>query len=483
MEVEECSDALETPIKHFRELTLHSPPQNTIRYPSMSDMDTRPEDLAPSMAQKGYSQTLSSAVLRELDSRAQEILSKFSDSAIPDLAGPKLRYSAAHRPLFQKMESISAHYAAQRSKKTMEEIPLSATKKRRTLNGPEEFFALQDPSPTRRKQASPDRGAPHVTRVPTNTAATAWAASTLRGKPAPRAGSGPLVPVRLAPVAGSQDGMESDAGRLSPVRPEGLLRTGSPVRTLNPSPLRLNRISPSKGFMNLNKILLEGPSLDEAPLSSPVVQRTTESEGTVLAGSAAGSHSSEGFAKPNAPARFRPSSLQLAGVRPLASGKSELRQNPSNSSLLSLLTLRPEHRLPSEVGLSRPATARSSLQTPKTHGIIPSSKSLATLGHKPTWAAPKTVSRTIQPSSSFQKPALPKLTSTKSFGTEQPKPSASGRPHVTVPKPFSLYNKPTISLSQKSFDAAAHQAPNDLFLLSASQRSINRFQRFKSRFS
>ncbi|KAF8002729.1 hypothetical protein HF325_003694 [Metschnikowia pulcherrima] len=276
---------LNTPIKKIRNLTLHSPGLvSPVRYPSMSDFPMGHDSINESMLEKGFSQTLSSAVLDELDNRAKEISSNVSitNSAAKSLLTNTKRYSGIHRPLFSKMESISSHYAASRqTEQTDQDISSSATKKRRTLNGPEEiFFATQDdPSPTRRKiHISPGKNGERL-----------------------------AIPLRQTAKHLSNDLF---AGRLQPLQLNVPLKAVSPVKEapaspemsnalLCSSPLKTPGISPSKGSMNLHGLLLDDSK----------------------------------FAKPEGPVRIRQSSLQMAGVKPSMGGIPSLLRKTSNNDL------------------------------------------------------------------------------------------------------------------------------------------------------
>lgn len=523
MEFEGPPSVLSTPIRKIRNLTLNSPstsplqkllnksPQSSVRYPSMSDLPSDP--IFSSMVDKGYSQTISNTVLRELDSRANEISTKLAPKP---LANKKKRYSGVHRPLFAKMESISAHYAAARTSTgplPQKDYIGSATKKRRTLNGPEEIFgALGDDneSPVRHRE-DPYTNDMDIDMEKPTLAPVSHLAPKLTPQLAPK-----LTPVsKLSPVS-----------KLAPASPfltnipqNGSSRlTSSPVRSFSTSPTRPTGISPSKGSMNLNGLLNDDSV----------------------------------FAKPAPSQKMRQSSLQMAGVMPSPQKESSipvLQRGPSIPSLLSRSSIpslqrklsipslqkKPSiptlQKKPSVSALQKPAL---SLQKPSTLQKKPSVPSLQKKPsipslHKPTAPLQKKPSiPTLQSKpSSFKKPAgplhhasvssIPNTNSSQSLrsvsshralsttnhgkdsltyastplnlrshfssSTLHKKPSnTSLRSNVTIPQPFSLYDKPTLSSSQKSLQSLTSTRTLE-DMRSASQRSLNRFQRFKNRFS
>lgn len=480
-----------------------------IRYPSMSDISVKPvplEEISQNMIERGYSRTLSTKVLRELDTRASEISRQIStnDASVIRPSGAKLkRYSQFHKPIFQKMESISSHYAASRNgsqTSQSKELLSSATKKRRTLNGPEEIFALENDneSPTRRKEtAPPQRNTPFMGAVPT-LAADLSKPTPLLSSPYRDLEASPFIPV------------------VSQV---------SPTRTLDPasqssSPTKFTRISPSKGSMNLNKLLLDDFE----------------------------------FAKPAGPVKLRQSSLQMAGVAPTTGLKGipqllkktsipSLQKKPSLSSFQSN-TSHSLSKKPSAGNLLRDTTTNST-----THRTLYQTRSESTstfkersehsrihvdlelslkkkqsfsllnhkdvagflakagiplLNKKPLLTTLNRGSRQVAPSqnssqtsttrhvynhvpnSSSQRSSIsqygklldPTLTSSLSSLT-----ILSIRSNITVPKPFSLYNKPTISSSQKSFGAMQSSASLRSLALTINARPTNKHLSIKSSFS
>lgn len=523
---------LATPIKKIRELSIHSPEDGNsapsfgffssanrnnskefinrqdslslsrqesmspVRYPSMSDFTVKPvplEQISQSMLDRGYSRTLSNKVLRELDNRANEISRQVSTdqstATRPSSANLK-RYSHFHKPLYKKMEGVSSQYATARtgSHNKSNDLLSSASKKRRTLNGPEEIFAAEkeNESPTRRKESknngTPTLSTPFMGAVPTLSADTSSKPTPLMSSPYRDLDASPYI---------------SSASQISP------------TRTLDPgsqssSPTKFTRISPSKGSLNLNKL----------------IQDDFE------------------FAKPAGPVKVRQSSLQMAGVVPSTglNGIPSLQKKPSTSSLQkksSMSSLRSSsssklEKKPSIGNLQRGSLtclqSKSSISTSfgcadsksrtdinKAHtDHTPSlqKKTLSSLLHSRSNAVPKVASpmlnkKTLQnglnrvgqnlpagqdslnssssrhiynnmPSSSSQRTSMSQYTRLLDPSMSQSSSSQSIlsiRSNVTPSKPFSLYYKPTVSSSQKSFGAMHSSASLRSLALSLNLRN------------
>lgn len=543
MELEGPPSVLSTPIRKIRNLNLNSPstsplqnlraksPLSSVRYPSLSDLPSDP--IFSSMVDRGYSQTISNTVLRELDSRANEISSK----VVPKpLTNKKKRYSGVHRPLFAKMESISAHYAASRSASGLlphKDYMGSATKKRRTLNGPEEIFgalARENDSPVRLKADSGPPDQEMELDKPFLEPASLLAAS--------------LTP-HLAPV--SKLSPESKLASASPFlsnkhgsNPYQL--NSSPVRSSSTSPTRSNKISPSKGSMNLNGLLndntvfakpappqkIRQSSLQMAGVVSsphkessiPVIQRGVP--GTSFLSRSSIPSLQKKLSIPSLQKKQSSLSLQKSSSIPALQKKPSipsLHKKPSIPALQkkpSVSTLPkpsgPLHKSVLQKKLSLASLTKNSTnsymapthqpsQTLQKKPSIPSiqsasfKKPLGPLHHVPAKSIPSTQSpQSIRTASSLSTvnsskepsvyastaPGLLPHFSPSSYLEKQT--SASHRPNVTIPKPFSLYERPTLSSSQKSLQSLSSTRTLE-DMRSASQRSLNRFQRFKNRFS
>lgn len=521
---------LTTPIKKIRELSLHSPDDDNsapsfgyfssasrnntkeynlkpdslsfgrqesispVRYPSMSDFTVKPvplEQISQSMLDRGYSRTLSNKVLRELDIRANEITRQHStgQGATTRPSSAKLkRFSQFQKPAFKKMDGISSEYAATRtgSNSQSNELLSSASKKRRTLNGPEEIFAVEkeNESPTRRKESkngTSTLSTPFLGAVPTLSADSSSKVTPLMSSPYRDIDASPYV------FSASQV---------------------SPTRTLDPgsqssSPTKFTRISPSKGSMNLNKLLLDDFE----------------------------------FAKPAGPVKIRQSSLQMAGVVPSTglNGIPSLQKKPSTSSLKtksSMSSLQSSTsfklqnkssignlQLGSHVNLqsrssnsfgsaSNTKSKTESFRTHIEHTPSLQKKPLTSLllnrsNVGPKVASPMLNKKTLQTglsrfgqnlplaqtssSSSSTRHIynnLPSSNSQRTFASHNSRlldpsmvqsPSSQSvlsiRSNVTAPKPFSLYYKPTVSSSQKSFGAMQSSASLRSLALSLNLRN------------
>ena len=107
------SDSMNTPIKKIQELSIASP------------------NIKQIMVDKGYSNSISDKVLNEINYKLQEIPSSPVHDGSPE---PQDQFSKMHNLDFSKMESIMNHY----SMKRMNNYNNNSTKKRRTLTGIEE---------------------------------------------------------------------------------------------------------------------------------------------------------------------------------------------------------------------------------------------------------------------------------------------------------------------------------------------------------
>lgn len=519
MEFEGPPSVLSTPIRKIRNLTLNSPstsplqsllqrsPQSSsIKYPSMTDLPADP--IFSTMVDKGYSKTISNTVLRELDSRANEISSKIATKPLVKL---KKRYSGVHRPLFAKMESISAHYAAARTATTLlpqKDYVGSATKKRRTLNGPEEIFGAlgcDSESPVRRRDPA-DAGDMEVDLE----RPVLMPNSMPKLAPEPR-----LSPSKLSPISRESRLPAPSASPFSSSMPHGHSSRleSSPVLS-GTSPTRPNSISPSKGSMNLNGLLN-----DDSAFAKPAVPHKMRQSSLQMAGVVPSPQKEHCFQRgssiPSLLSRSSVSSLQKPSLQKKPSIPSlqkkpsipSLQKKPSIPSLQkkpSIPTLQKKPSIPSlqKNAFTPPLHKATPVLEKKTSISTPQSKSASF--KKPSGPLHNVSVSTIPPThSSHSLRSVSSQRSTASLRKENPIPSSNSqdlrpsfssrtlnkqpsssslRSNVTVPKPFSLYDKPTLSSSQKSLNSeASSRALEDM--RSASQRSLNRFQRFKNRFS
>ncbi|CAI5759932.1 unnamed protein product [Candida verbasci] len=209
------------------------------------------------------------------------------------------------------------------------------------------------------------------------------------------------------------------------------------------SPIR--KISPSKGSINLNSMLRQTTST-----GSPNKEKQR----------------SDKFIKPYPPSnKFRKSSLELAGVQshqlqkkssiPQLQRKSsipQLQKKPSIPQLQkkpSIPQLQKKSSI-SQLNQQQQPQLRKKSSIPTFNKIAPNSSKLSTskslISKSPTTSS----MNTINVNSKI-------LQNTTNIPNQIPKSKS-----VTIPQPFSLYNKPTISSSQKS---------------------LNKFHKFKEKFS
>lgn len=449
--------SMNTPIKRIRNLTLHSPPSRTHHhsenkhsrsnsnsnsngqslYPNMDDIQTSPT--LSTMLQKGYSQRLTNNVLSELNSRAEEISqlmgsplrsndqqqqqslfnSNTSGSTNQVMNRRNKRYSGIHFNKFKQMESINQHYsvhtktpspqktnyassasshtrsssrdAFQNNNHVLEE---SASKRRRTLNGNDEIIAI------------------------------------------------PILQKKETTIK----------------------------ETYSSSPIR--KISPSKGSRNLNSML----------------RQTTET----------GSPNKDEFVKPYPPSfKLRQSSLEMAGVlQPLQQRQQQQQLSkfvkpmvPSlqNKSSIPTLNKKPSiptlNKKPSIPTLNKKPSLpslqkNSSIPTLNRKSSIPTLQkktSMSTLNRSYTTplSPPESIASLPQFDTSTNKniPHLSRVSPSRSISTSSSARSINSHvlynstnlnntthiaipksKSVTIPQPFSLYNKPTVSSSQKSLN-------------------------------
>ncbi|KAK6200049.1 uncharacterized protein RJT21DRAFT_5168 [Scheffersomyces amazonensis] len=502
--------SLNTPIKRIKNLTLNSPfespqhLQSSPIYPNLDDIMVSPSqqqrntnngyntNVNSIMTNKGYSQKLTNNVLSELNMRANQLSSMITSPTSESINAVKLsvtrrsnskkykRYSGIHRGLQNTMESISSHYSVaakghrsisgssmtdKSPNKSPTSTPMdtnsneeleSSTKRRRTLNGPDEVarfvptFKLAHPDSTNEINHKPSKS------------------STLN--------------------------MTNNSNLTQPISSSNNLNSTTSTSN-NSSPLR--KISPSKKFMNLNALLSDNGSDVSLTQSNPT-------EIDMLNGSP----NKDKFLKPYPPSnKLRPSALELAGVIP--SSHSQTNIHPTLNKKSSIPQLQKKHSIPNLNPNTIPSlNKKSSIPQLQKKSSIPQLQkkpsipqlqkkpSIPQLQKKPSIPTfsnhSKLVSSTSSSNMKHTQPSLssykiptsrssintssPKILtkSTKANEDHQFKTSRSFNGKVTIPQPFSLYDKPTVSSSQKSL----YSKPT----ISSSQKSISKFERFKQQF-
>lgn len=391
--------SLSTPIKKIKGLSLGSP-----LYPSLNEF--QPNNMAQEMVNRGYSQTLTNNVLEELNARANEVSQNVNlspSNRIPTSSASRRnkRYLGIHRAKFKKMESIANHYSV----KTIDADPngnMNDVGKRNLAN-------MNIINKKRR----------------------------------------------------TSTGME-EILKLSPVKC-AVPQKSSPIKeTPQSSPIR--RISPSKKSMNLNKLLNEGDNKRSTSLQmAGVSPAKTQSVRTIpkLTKPVPANNDNNG------------SPRMKSSIPKLNSTKFNSREDKENEAI-SKFSFSKSQKFSTLDNRRKPSTVISN----KHNGELSNKLSIPSLSHKlsiPKLAHKLSISSLTHKLSipSLNHSSLQPLTKSKSAyddsirlvpSQKKPVPDSNGQQpkRYTIPKPFSLYNKPTISSSQKS---------------------LNKFQRFKDKFN
>lgn len=407
--------SLSTPIKKIKGLSLGSP-----LYPSLNDFQL--DNMANQMVNRGYSQTLTSNVLEELNARANELspnicLSPSNNVSTTSASRRNKRYSGIHRAKFNKMESISNHYSVKNrdadsninrndvGKRNLANMDI-INKKRRTLTGMEQTLKLSPVKYTVPQNSSPIKESPQ---------------------------SSPIK--KISP---SKKSMNLNK----------LLNEGEGKRSTS---LGMAGVSPTRTLSVLSIPKLAKPSLIPKDSHNSASPRIKHSIPKLHATKFTNQENKE-----NAPIPRSPSSKSQK-----MTFNTTLQNTPALSNKQQIPALSHKLSIPSlSQKLSIPKLSHK-LSIPKLSHKL----SIPSLSHKQSSSTfqkpPKPLSKS---KSSYhdsiklipiqEKQAFPKSNSTN-LSDQQPK-------RYTIPKPFSLYNKPTISSSQKS---------------------LNKFQRFKDKFN
>lgn len=407
--------SLSTPIKKIKGLSLGSP-----LYPSLNDFQL--ENMANQMVNRGYSQTLTNNVLEELNARANELspnicLSPSNNISTTSASRRNKRYSGIHRAKFNKMESISNHYSVKNrdadsniNKNDMGKRNLAnmdiINKKRRTLTGMEETLKLSPIKYTVPQKSSPIKETPQ---------------------------SSPIKKISPSKKSMNLNKLlnEGESKRSTSLRMAGV----SPTRTLSvlSIPKLTKPTSSTKDFHNLS------PQIKHSIPKLHTTKFTNQEN------------------KENAPIPRSPSSKSQR----LSSFNTHLQSHQPSLSSKTIPTLSHKSSIPKLSHKLSIPTLSHKLSIPKlSHKLsIPSfsNKHPSSTFQRPPKPLSKSKSSyhdSIKLIPTEEKQAFPKSNSSN-LNDQQPK-------RYTIPKPFSLYNKPTISSSQKS---------------------LNKFQRFKDKFN
>lgn len=528
--------SLNTPIKKIRNLNLNSSPVNYDihedrqddhqyhhQYPSYllqgthSSFPTQPQastklypslDLQKSptessMLNKGYSHKLTNNVLSELHMRAQQITTgqnggdNIKSSNTSPLYGMddqvsqrrNKRYSGVHMSKFKQMESISHHYSVHNRNKTPSPQKLqpedgtdatnsngtieSASKRRRTLNGNNEIMAIpvlhkqQNRQPlnlTENRKISPNKISPSKASYNLN---SILRQTTDTGSPNKEIWTQP--PPKVPQLK---------------KRPSSLEMAG----VINSSPTRYNET----GSGALKSLMLQMDKPTSNNNVSSLLKEPSKLNGSVQQHD--NSHnfpnrpgSSRSFVKPSPPRQQL--SLHKKSLIPQLQKKSSIHQLPKKPLIPQL-----------QKKTSIPQLQKKSL-IPQFHHNDQSNRNATTSSMKTAMKPPTSINlhhqnQTLQLSTKHlnevsTQPFISRMSPSKSFSSFKPHTLQGGNAvlnknqsqsnihggqrvdtskattlpkskSITIPQPFSLYDKPTISSSQKS---------------------LNKYQRFKEKFN
>lgn len=478
---------LSTPIKKIKNLRLDSPGATSPIYPKLDEIYS-PSHIMDSMIDKGYSQRLTNTVLNELNMRANEIskLIKSPTSQEPcnnATIRRNKRYSGIHRSRFNNMESISSHYAAKRSsngkdpqntkhdsikvldtllkrsENVIEKKPTendlgkrdayldisSVTKRRKTLNGPEEVLNLNpfkpavpnQPLSSPIKKLSPSKKSFNLNKL-------------LK--------EGDDNGVFLKPVAPSKKLRTSSlelAGVKLPQRDIQSRENPSPILSKKQYTPEIHKQSSIPQLQKKSSIpqLQKKPSVSQLQTKNPSSQQQSFSSTNQL------------YKKSSIPQLLKKPSIPQLQKK---SSIPQLQKKPSISNLQKKQSISNLQNKTSDLFTKKDATrndhSNENFRTSSSHAMDIDED------YQNVFREPSRRQLLLQFSSKSNQ-AFPKFGSSKSIsglksnteklGTQIPLSTSHKFTNVTIPEPFSLYNKPTISSSQKS---------------------LNRFQKFKEKF-
>lgn len=435
--------SMSTPIKKIKGLTLASP-----IYPNMNDF--QPQNIANQMVNKGYSQKLTNNVLEELNSRASDItlhmrLSPSNGTPITSASRRNKRYSGIHRAKFNKMESISNHYSVMSrdidavgtrnddGKMQMRNVD-TINKKRRTLNGKEDILKPSPVKYTVPPTTSPDKQTPQ---------------------------SSPLK--RISPSKKSMnlnkllnDGEEK---RMNSLQTAGVGHMRPQIGLAIPKLSKKSSISSMNNQSSTPRRSVL-PELQSSPYAKYDNEENKENRPILRSPSTKSQMTAynkpNAFQKPHVPYRNNTTSLSNKLNIPPLSHKLSIpslseKPKPSLSHKLSIPSLSQKLSIPSlSHKLSIPSLSHNStMSLSRKLKVVPLDK--------PTSQVPKSKSAYNDSIRMIPKQEKQPMHKSTSFFSRELQPKK-----YTIPQPFSLYNKPTVSSSQKS---------------------LNKFQRFKDKFN
>lgn len=420
------SDSMNTPIKKIQELSIASP------------------NIKQIMVDKGYSNSISDKVLNEINYKLQEIPSSPVHDGSPE---PQDQFSKMHNLDFSKMESIMNHY----SMKRMNNYNNNSTKKRRTLTGIEETNS----SPLKGK-ISPSKKSMNLNELLHNTNPPSAIHSNDRKFSFPRSktpspyknntfAQRPKLPTLQSKSSIPRLQKKSSATNLTP---------GSPLEK-KPSSSHLNRSLEKKpSSSHLNRSLEKKPSTSHLDTQSSLNKKVTNPQKPVPR---LQSKSSIPLLDKQNPLQKKPSIPQLqkkSSIPQLQKKPSipQLQKKPSIPQLNKEISSNQLQKKPSIPQFNNPQLQKKSSipQLQKKSSIPQLQKKPSTSQIQAPTFAPQIQSETSTPQ--FE----------KQYFTSQAKLSTKPEFKEPYPKREPTFNKPTVSSSQKSLD---------------------KFMRFKTRFS
>ncbi|EGW32042.1 uncharacterized protein SPAPADRAFT_152410 [Spathaspora passalidarum NRRL Y-27907] len=426
--------SMNTPTKKIRELTLASPPPDYLNSPTSS--------IATCMVNKGYSHKLTNNVLSELNDRANEISmminsppesrSSEGSSGSSSSGNRSKRFSIIHRSRFNQMESISQHYSVHDS---------SSNKRRRTLNGKDEIVAI----PILTNKEDEDQRKDSIRKIsPVKMSSTKISPSKSPNKISPSKISPSKRSMNLHAQLNEKSIQVSDSG--SPSKREFIRPTGVPktrIGSLELSGVKSLQRKSSIPQLQDTHTLSKKPSIPQLQKKPSIPQLQKKPSIPQLQKKPSIPQLQK---KPSIPQLQKKPSIPNLNKKP---STSQLYHSPSLASRVSSTTT-------ASTTTTVTATTTTNLMPPPPPPPPPHSYT-----HSPSH---KTISRKSSIPQLQKIPNLSRISPSKSLNhnvlhnsTNIPKSRS-----VTIPEPFSLYDKPTISSSQKS---------------------LNKFQRFKEKFS
>lgn len=437
------SDSMNTPIKKIQELSIASP------------------NIKQIMVDKGYSNSISDKVLNEINYKLQEIPSSPVHDGSPE---PQDQFSKMHNLDFSKMESIMNHY----SMKRMNNYNNNSTKKRRTLTGIEETNS----SPLKGK-ISPSKKSMNLNELLHNTNHPSTIHSNDRKFSFPRSktpspyknntfAQRPKLPTLQSKSSIPRLQKNTSATNLTPGSPLEKKPSSSHLnRSLEkkPSSSHLNRSlekKPSSSHLNrslehkpssnhLNRSLEKKPSTSHLDTQSSLNKKVTNPQKPVP----------RLQSKSSIPQLDKQNPLQKKPSIPQLQKKSSIPQLQKKTSIPQLnkeVSSTQLQKKPSIPQLNNPQLQKKSSipQLQKKSSIPQLQKKPSTSQIQATTFAPQLQSKTNTPQLE------------KQYLTSQAKLSTKPEFKEPYPKREPTFNKPTVSSSQKSLD---------------------KFMRFKTRFS